>query len=178
VNAVGGASPDPDGDVVILGVDPGLRVTGYGVLRCSRAGPRVLDFGHIRTDVRAALENRLQAVHWGIREALLRCGATELAIELPFVALNVRSAFSIGEARAAVMLAAAEENVRVFQYTPAEVKQSIAGYGRGDKHQVGEAVRLQLGLDTVPAPADAADALAIALCHQAHRRMRLLLTHG
>ena len=72
------------------------------------------------------------------------------------------------------MLAAAEEGARVFQYTPSEVKQSVAGYGRGDKRQIAEVVRLQLGLDRAPSPADAADALAIALCHYAHRRSRLL----
>lgn len=158
----------------MLGVDPGLRITGYGVLRCSPANTVALDFGHIKTDARAPVEDRLRAIHWGLREALLRWGASELALELPFVAVNVRSAFAIGEARAAAMLAAAEESARVFQYTPAQVKESVAGYGRGDKRQIGEVVRLQLGLGAVPTPADAADALAIALCHYAHRRARLL----
>ena len=158
----------------MLGVDPGLRVTGYGVLRCSPTGIVALDFGHIKTDARAPIEDRLRAIHWGLREALLRWQASELALELPFMALNVRSAFAIGEARAAAMLAAAEENARVYQYTPAAVKESVAGYGRGDKRQISEVVRLQLGLATTPAPADAADALAIALCHYAHRRARLL----
>jgi crossover junction endodeoxyribonuclease RuvC len=90
----------------------------------------------------------------------------------------VRSAFAIGEARAAAMLAAAEENVPVFQYTPAEVKQSVGGYGRSDKQQMQESVRLQLGLASLPTPADAADALAIALCHYASRRMRALNAMG
>jgi len=165
---------DADAEVVVLGVDPGLRVTGYGVLRCSPAQTSLLDYNHIRTDARAPIEARLRAIHWGLRETLLRWQASELALESPFVALNVKSAFAIGEARAAAMLAAAEEGARVFQYTPAEVKQSVAGYGRGDKRQIAEVVRLQLGLAQVPSPADAADALAIALCHYAHRRARLL----
>lgn len=169
-----GSAPDPNGEVVILGVDPGLRITGYGMIRCSPKRIELLDFGHIKTDARAPVEARLSAVHWGIREALLRCEAAELALELPFIAINVRSAFAIGEARAAALLAAAEEKVRVYQYTPAEVKQSVSGYGRSDKQQIQETVRLQLGLATVPTPADAADALAIALCHYAHRRTRLL----
>jgi len=167
-------SLDPNADVIVLGVDPGLRVTGYGVLHCSPGGTQLLDFNHIKTDARAPVEDRLRAIHWGLRETLLRWQARELALESPFVALNVKSAFAIGEARAAAMLAAAEEGARVFQYTPAEVKQSVAGYGRGDKRQIAEVVRLQLGLDRVPSPADAADALAIALCHYAHRRTRLL----
>jgi crossover junction endodeoxyribonuclease RuvC len=166
---------DLDAEVVVLGVDPGLRITGYGALRCSPNYTEVIDFNHIKTDPRAPVEARLQAVHWGIREALLRVEAKELAIELPFVAANVRSAFAIGEARAAALLAAAEEGIPVFQYTPAEVKQSIAGYGRSDKRQMQETVRLQLGLATLPTPADAADALAIALCHYANRRIRALL---
>jgi crossover junction endodeoxyribonuclease RuvC len=165
---------DLDGEVIVLGVDPGLRITGYGVLRCSPSRIELVEFNHIKTDPRAPVEARLHAVHWGIRESLLRVGAQEMAIELPFVAANVRSAFAIGEARAAALLAAAEENVPVFQYTPAEVKQSIAGYGRSDKPQMQEAIRLQLGLATVPEPADAADALAIALCHYANRRLRAL----
>lgn len=166
--------PDMNGEVVILGVDPGLRITGYGAVRCTPAATVALDYGHIKTDPRAPVESRLQAVHWGIREALHRFGATELAIESQFMAVNARSAFAIGEARAAAMLAAAEESVPVFQYTPAEVKQCVSGYGRSDKRQMQENVKLQLGLATLPAPADAADALAIAICHYANRRMKAL----
>lgn len=169
-----GAAPDPNVEVVVLGVDPGLRITGYGALRCTPHRTSVIDFGHIKTDARAPHEARLHAVHWGIREAILRFDVQEVAIEQPFVAINVRSAFAIGEARAAVMLAAAEEGRPVYQYSPAEVKQSVAGWGRSDKKQIQESVRLQLGLSAVPEPADAADAIAIALCHFANRRMRLL----
>lgn len=166
--------PDPNGEVVVLGVDPGLRVTGYGALRCSPRQTTLIDFGYIKTDARAPVEARLQAVHWGIREAILRFDVAEVALEMSFVALNVRSAFAIGEARAAVLLAAAEESRLIFQYAPAEVKQTVSGWGRSDKKQMQESVRLQLGLDAVPEPVDAADAIAIALCHFANRRMRLL----
>jgi crossover junction endodeoxyribonuclease RuvC len=102
----------------------------------------------------------------------------ELAIEQPFVALNTRSAFAIGEARAAAILAAAHVGVAVYQYTPAAVKQAVTGYGRGSKEQVGEMVRLQFGLREAPAPADASDAVAIALCHVAHRRTAQLARKG
>lgn len=166
--------PDMNGEVVVLGVDPGLRITGYGAVLCSPARTRVIDFGHIKTDPRAPIELRLHAIHWGIREAIHRFDAAELAIELPFVAMNVRSAFAIGEARAAAMLAAAEESIPVFQYTPAEVKQSISGYGRSDKRQMQYNIKLQLALSALPTPADAADALAIAICHYANRRMKAL----
>ncbi len=166
--------PDMNGEVVILGVDPGLRITGYGAVVCTPARTQALDYGHIKTDSRAAIEARLHTIYWGIRAAIRRFNAQELAIELPFVAINIRSAFAIGEARAAAMLAAAEERITVFQYTPAEVKQCVSGYGRSDKHQIQENVRLQLGLPSLPTPADAADALAIAICHYANRRMRAL----
>jgi len=122
-----------NGEVVILGVDPGLRITGFGAVVCTPARTQALDYGHIKTDSRAAIEARLHAIYWGIRDAIRRFDAQELAIELPFVAINIRSAFAIGEARAAAMLAAAEERVTVFQYTPAEVKQCVSGYGRSDQ---------------------------------------------
>jgi crossover junction endodeoxyribonuclease RuvC len=166
--------PGPNGAVVVIGVDPGLRITGYGILRCSPAKTDVIDYSQIRTDARAPVEARLQAVFWGIREVLQRYEVNELAIEMQFVAHNVRSAFAVGEARAAALLAAAEETIPVFQYTPAEVKQSVSGYGRSEKQQMQHNIRLQLGLASLPAP-DAADALAIALCHYANRRMRGLL---
>ncbi|MHB8574530.1 MAG: crossover junction endodeoxyribonuclease RuvC [Dehalococcoidia bacterium] len=163
--------PGPDGEVVVLGVDPGLRITGYGVLRCSPHRTDAVDYNHIKTDSSAAVEARLQAVYWGIREVLQRFEVHELAIEMQFMAVNVRSAFAVGEARAAALLAAAEEGVPVFQYTPAEVKSSVTGYGRSEKQQVQKNVRMQLGLVDVPPP-DEADALAVALCHYANRRMR------
>src|SRR5438105_7247018 len=166
-------APNGPDDVVIVGVDPGLRNTGYGVLHCSPTTTEVLDFSVIKTDARAPVEARLQAVHWGIREVLLRWEAAELAIEMQFIAVNARSAFAIGEARAAALLAAAEERVPVFQYTPAEVKLTVGGYGRSDKQQMQKNIRMQLGMVEAPSP-DAADALAIALCHYASRRMRRL----
>jgi len=134
----------------------------------------MVHYDHIKTDAHAPVEYRLQTIHRGIRSAISLYQAQELAIELPFVAVNVRSAFAIGEARAAVLLAAAEEHVPVRQYTPTQVKQSVAGYGRSDKRQIQETVKLLLGLRSIPEPADAADALAIALCHYAFRRANAL----
>jgi len=90
-----------NGEVVILGVDPGLRITGYGAVVCTPARTQALDYGHIKTDSRVAIEARLHTIYWGIRAAIRRFNAQELAIELPFVAVNIRSAFAIGEARAA-----------------------------------------------------------------------------
>jgi crossover junction endodeoxyribonuclease RuvC len=151
-----------------MGVDPGLRVTGFGLLRVRGADVDLLGHGVIRP--KGDTPARLAAVYAGVREALEANGVHELAIEQPFVALNTRSAFAIGEARAAAILAAAHAGVAVNEYTPAAVKQAVTGYGRGSKDQVGEMVRLQFGLREAPTPADASDAVAIALCHVAHRR--------
>lgn len=132
---------------------------GHGVIRTSGDDPRAL---------------RLLRIHDGVRRVIREHQPSAVAIEEPFVAANVRSAFAIGEARAAAMVAAAAEGVAVFSYSPAAVKETVAGYGRGDKRQVQEMVRLQLGLAAVPSPADAADALAIALCHALHHRLPAL----
>lgn len=157
---------------VVLGVDPGLRITGYGLLRIDGANVSLIDAGVLRP--KGETPARLAQIYAGLAELLARHAVTEMAVEQQFVALNTRSAFSIGEARAAAILAAAHGGVAVSEYTPAAVKQAVTGYGRGSKEQVGEMVRLQFGLAAVPTPADASDALAIALCHVAHRRMAAL----
>jgi crossover junction endodeoxyribonuclease RuvC len=155
--------------VVLMGVDPGLRITGYGLVRVTGADVALIDAGVLRQ--KGETPARLAQIYAGLTELLVAHTVQEMAVEQQFVALNTRSAFAIGEARAAAILAAAHHRVAVSEYTPAAVKQAVTGYGRGSKDQVGEMVRLQFGLKTAPAPADASDALAIALCHVAHRRM-------
>jgi crossover junction endodeoxyribonuclease RuvC len=158
--------------VVVLGVDPGLRITGWGVVRTEGADITLVAHGVLRP--KGSTPERLAAIYAGLREAIETYQPHELAVEQQFVALNIRSAFAIGEARAAALLAAEHAHVAVHQYTPAAVKQAVTGYGRGSKDQVGEMVRLQFGLATAPTPADASDAVAIALCHVAHRRTAAL----
>jgi crossover junction endodeoxyribonuclease RuvC len=155
--------------IVLLGVDPGLRVTGYGLVRVTGVDAELIDAGALRQ--KGETPARLAQIYAGLSELIVIHAVQEMAIEQPFVALNTRSAFAIGEARAAAILAAAHHSVVVAEYTPAAVKQAVTGYGRGSKDQVGEMVRLQFGLAAAPTPADASDALAIALCHVAHRRM-------
>jgi crossover junction endodeoxyribonuclease RuvC len=162
--------------IVVLGVDPGLRITGFGLVRVAGVDASLIDAGVLRA--KGDTPARLAQIYAGLRELLASHRPREMAIEQPFVALNTRSAFAIGEARAAAILAAAHENVAVFEYTPAAVKQAVTGYGRGSKDQVGEMVRLQFGLQSAPTPSDASDALAIALCHIAHRRMAGLAAGG
>ena len=170
------AHPLPDSDrLVILGIDPGLRVTGYGLIAQTGANIEALDYGAIAVDPRLPLPERLASLFRGLQELVARHTPSEVVVEQPFVAANVRSAMAIGEARALAVLAAALAGLPVHQYSPAEVKLAVTGYGRGPKGQVQEMVRLQLGLDVLPEPFDAADALAVALCHVSHTRSRLLL---
>lgn len=155
----------------ILGVDPGLTVTGYGVIE---TGPDIcihLHHGVVRTKPSSTKAARLTAIRDAIREAARAWEVDSGAIESSFVGSNARSAMALGEARAAAILGLADAGLAVMEYAPTLVKQTVAGYGRGEKSQVAEMVRLQLALKAVPTPADAADALAIAITHWAHTRL-------
>lgn len=163
--------PDPLGaGLVLLGIDPGLRVTGYGLVRVSSGSLTCLEHGAIRPRT-GERSSRLLEIHEGIRKLLEPWNVHEAAIEKQFVALNASSAFAVGEARAAAILACALAGIPVSEYTPAEVKQAVTSYGRSGKAQVQEMVRLQFGFSRAPEPADAADALAIAICHASRRTM-------
>jgi crossover junction endodeoxyribonuclease RuvC len=153
---------------ILLGIDPGLRVTGYGIVRAAPNSLACLAHGAIRTPP-GEHSGRLLQIHGQIRGLLDLWHVDEAAIEKQFVALNVSSAFAVGEARAAALLACAMAGVPVSEYTPAEVKQAVTSYGRSGKSQIQEMVRLHFGWTEPPQPADAADALAIAICHAARR---------
>lgn len=151
---------------VVLGVDPGTAVTGYGVVR--RAADGVLSLqecGVIRTDPRAPLSERLRDIHLGIVEVIARAQPAVLAVEGVFYAKNARTSVVLGHARGAVLLAAALNGLDVAEYPPAEVKSAVVGAGRATKDQVGLMVQRLLKLREVPRPHDAADGVAIALCH-------------
>ena len=154
----------------MLGVDPGLRVTGWGVVGADGGELQALDSGAISLRGRRPPEERLHQIFRELCAVIERWQPAEVAVEDPFVAQNVRSALAIGEARAIALLAAAQAGLPVRPYAPAEVKLAVAGYGRSGKAQVQELVRVQLGLATAPEPVDAADALAVALCHHLRRR--------
>jgi crossover junction endodeoxyribonuclease RuvC len=156
--------------MTVLGVDPGLRVTGWGVVCAEGGSYRAAASGTIAAPTDFPTEARLHHIFSELCEIVARWRPEAVAVEDPFVAENARSAFAIGEARAVALLAAAQAGVPVVPYAPAEVKLAVTGYGRSDKAQVQELVRVQLGLDETPAPADAADALAVALCHHLKSR--------
>ena len=153
--------------MIVFGVDPGTVVLGYGVVATAGRGNRALDYGVIRAPRRGGLDyaDRLRRIADGLAEQLDRFPVDVLALEEAFFGKSVQSALRIGEARGIVLLAAARAGIPVAQYTPATIKKAVTGKGGAAKEQVQEMVRLSLGLATRPAPADAADALAIALCH-------------
>lgn len=158
----------------ILGIDPGLNITGIGVIDADGPDCRHLHHGVVRTRAAEAMADRLTAIQEGVTAAARHWEAEVAAIESSFVGNNARSAMALGHARAAAMLGLAAAGLEVFEYAPTMVKQTVAGYGRGDKAQIAEMVRLQLGMRETARPADAADALGVAITHWAHSRLNAL----
>ncbi len=156
----------------VLGIDPGTVRMGYGVIDDIDGVPRFIVCGVLKASPRSTLGARLKALYDSLREVILTHKPDEIAIESPFVARNVRSAMAIGEARAIATLLAAQSGVSFTQYSPAQIKSVVANYGAGDKLQVQEGVKLLLGLSTAPGTFDASDALAVAICHHRHRRLK------
>ena len=149
----------------IFGIDPGSDSTGYGCVETDGSRHRVVVCGAIANASSAAFPDKLLNIHKGLAALLAECRPDSVAIENVFYANNARSALKLGHARGVAMLAAVEAGVPVFEYTPAEIKRAVVGYGRAEKHQIQHMMKLVLGLDRVPTPHDAADALAIAICH-------------
>ncbi|MEJ7901964.1 MAG: crossover junction endodeoxyribonuclease RuvC [Thermomicrobiales bacterium] len=152
--------------MVTLGVDPGTARLGFGVvIDGDGGGPQALDFGVVETPSVMPMPERLVVLYDAVNDLIARHRPDTLAVEQLFFARNVTNAMTVGQARGVVLLAAARAGMRVAEYTPSEVKQAVAGYGKADKEQMQEMVRLTLGLVVAPHPDDAADALAVAICH-------------
>lgn len=152
----------------IFGIDPGSDRTGYGCVETDGSRHRLVMCGALTTPAGAPFPEKLLAIHDGLRTRLARCRPGCVAIESLFHARNVRSALKLGHARGVAILAAVEQKLPIVEYTPAEVKRAVVGYGRAEKHQVQQMVKLLLGLSAPPSPHDVADALAVAICHS-HR---------
>ncbi len=150
---------------VILGIDPGTAITGYGVISEAEGGPQALDYGVIRTPANQELALRLVTIYAELNALLDAHHPDAVAVEEVFFSKNARTALSVGHARGVVLLAVAQRGIPLFHYKPTQVKQAVTGYGGADKRQIQEMMRMLLGLDDIPRPDDAADALAIALCH-------------
>jgi crossover junction endodeoxyribonuclease RuvC len=149
----------------VFGIDPGSERTGYGCVETDGSRHRIVVCGAITTPALAAFPDKLHLIYSGLAAILRDCRPQAVAIENLFHAVNVRSALKLGHARGVAMLAAVESGVGVYEYTPAEIKKAVVGYGRAEKSQVQHMVKLLLGLAAVPSPHDAADALAVAICH-------------
>jgi crossover junction endodeoxyribonuclease RuvC len=160
----------------ILGIDPGTVVMGWGVVEGEGTELALVDFGAITVNEKSPMGERLNCLYIELLKIVRHHHPDCVAVEQPFVAKNVRTALAIGRAQAIALLAAANQGIPSYEYTPAQVKQRVANYGAGSKEQIQEMVRLQLGLREIPQPNDAADALAVAICHAQEVHLSDLLT--
>ena len=161
-----------------LGIDPGISVTGYGIVEDRGEEIRLIDYGALTPPKCASTAEQLQFLYVALMELLSQYQPDEVAIEEVFVAKNSRSTLAIGRAQAIAILAAANHKVPTYTYTPTQIKQVVAGYGGGEKEQVQKMIQLQLGLPQLPQPSDAADALAVAICHSRQKEFTKILRRG
>jgi len=151
--------------VKVLGIDPGTAACGYGIVQGSDGRLRVVASGHWRTSAQEQPHVRLMAIFAGVQQLIAEHEPDAVALEESFVGADARIALSVGQARGAVLVAAASVGVDCAEYAPARVKQAVCGYGRAEKGQMQRMVKLILGLDAEPSSSHAADALAVAICH-------------
>lgn len=150
----------------VLGIDPGLNITGYGVLEDSPAGPKLREAGVVRGRGRESIETRLAEIHKGVADVIATLQPTVMALEQLYSHYNQpRTAILMGHARGVICLAAAEAGIAVVHYSATQIKKVLTGSGRAPKGQMQQAIQRELGLAELPEPPDVADALAVALCH-------------
>jgi crossover junction endodeoxyribonuclease RuvC len=161
--------------MLAIGIDPGTAITGYGLVRELTDGSlEVVDYGVIQTSPEHTMPDRLVQLYQQLKQIMLLHNPESGAVEKLFFARNVRTALSVGQARGIALLALAESGVDVAEYSPNEIKQAVAGYGGAEKMQVQMMVTALLDLEQIPQPDDAADALAVAICHLHSARIRAL----
>lgn len=151
--------------MIILGIDPGLALVGYGVIEYKGNKYKAIDYGCIRTDAKTMFPERLKIIYDEMLMLIDKYNPEELAIEELFFNKNVKTAIKVGQARGVEILSAKNKGLNIYEYTPLQIKQAVTGYGRADKAQVQEMVKMLLNLKKIPKPDDAADALAVAICH-------------
>jgi crossover junction endodeoxyribonuclease RuvC len=161
--------------MLVLGLDPGLATTGFGLVGGDDQGLELVEYGVIRTEAGVALAERLVLLHDAIAELVARSAPDVAAVEELFFSTNARTAMLVGEARGVLLLTLAQAGLPIYEYKPMQVKQAITGYGSADKNQIQQMVRLLLNLDAAPEPDDAADALAVSICHHHSARVVALL---
>ncbi|NJM06199.1 crossover junction endodeoxyribonuclease RuvC [Candidatus Gracilibacteria bacterium] len=148
-----------------IGIDPGTAIMGWGVVDEQGGQLTLVDFGVLTTPAKSPQPSRLATLYTGLQELLVRYQPEQAAVEELFFGKNVNTAITVGQARGVVLLALQQAGVAIHEYKPLAVKQAVSGYGGADKRQMQEMIRMTLRLDSIPRPDDAADALAIAVCH-------------
>ena len=162
--------------MLAIGIDPGTAITGYGFVHLTQNGElELVDYGVITTPSDIPMSDRLQQLHSQLSQLLALHQPNSGAVEKLYFQRNVSTAISVGQARGVTLLALAEAGVQVAEYTPREIKQAIVGYGGAEKKQIQQMVRTLLEMESIPQPDDAADALAVAICHLHSMPMRGLL---
>jgi len=156
----------------VLGIDPGSETLGWGVVEGSGLKYGCAEFGTVRSSPKLSFAKRLAKIYAGVSDVIDRHSPDVLSIEEAFYATNVSVAMKLGQVRGVVLLLAEQKGIEIAEYAPRLIKQTVVGYGNAEKHQVGEMVRILLRLAAAPAPHDAADALAIAICHFHHAGMK------
>ena len=150
---------------IILGIDPGLAATGYGLIQYSGSRFRHISHGAIRTSARDSIGRRLLKIHEELQHILKTFSPTEAGVETIFFARNSKSAMPVAQARGVILFTLAELDISFAEYTPLEVKHAVIGHGKADKRQIQEAIKILLNLTDIPKPEHGADALAVAFCH-------------
>lgn len=158
--------------MIIIGIDPGFAITGYGVIEHRSNKFRFIDYGVVTTSVDLTLPERLLKIDNDLNKLLVKYSPDVMSVEELFFNTNIKTAITVGHGRGVALLTAARANIPVFEYTPLQVKQSVVGYGRATKEQVQQMVKILLSLDKIPKPDDAADALAVAICHAHSSKMQ------
>jgi len=156
----------------VLGIDPGSETLGWGVVEGTGLRYSLIDFGTVKSSPKQAFSKRLLKVYDGVSEVVDKFAPDVLAVEDTFYAVNVGVALKLGQVRGAMLLLAEQRGLEIAEYSPRLIKQTVVGYGAAEKHQVQEMVRVLLRMKTVPTPHDAADALAIAICHFHHAGLK------
>jgi len=151
--------------LIVLGIDPGIAILGYGVIHSEGNKLRLIQYGAVTTPPEWSMPERLKYIYDQVTNLIVEYKPDAIAVEELFFNKNVKTALTIGHARGVALVAAAKEGMDLYEYTPLQVKQAVVGYGRADKQQVQQMVKVLLNLREIPKPDDAADALAVAICH-------------
>lgn len=150
--------------MIILGIDPGVASTGWGVIEKNKNQPRLIDFGVIKTSAKLDLTARLEIIHKDLKKIIKKFKPQKIAVEQLFFCKNIKTALMVSQARGVILLTTMEAKTPLAEFTPLQIKQAITGYGRADKQQIQKMVKVILNMKEIPRPDDAADALATAIC--------------